>query len=96
MGRTGVSITPTLRPLPILLEAGSQGCPESQRPSAMSCQRPGLSGMLNMSKIRVDVMQLTDGKLEVEGQKERKPPAVVSLRSLWGQGRSPSARNGAL
>lgn len=34
-------------------------------------------------------MQLTDGKLEVEGQKERKPPAVVSLCSLWGQGRPP-------
>ena len=31
-------------------------------------------------------MQLTDGKLEVEGQKECKPPGLVSLRSLWGQG----------
>lgn len=32
-------------------------------------------------------MQLTDGKLEVEGQKERKSPGAVSLHSLWGQGR---------
>ena len=32
-------------------------------------------------------MQLTDGKLEVDGQKECKPPGLVSLRSLWGQGR---------
>ena len=34
-------------------------------------------------------MQLTDGKLEVEGQKEGKPPAVVSLWSLGDREDSP-------